>query len=750
MKVIRRFFIQSSDSRLRWSLFCLLLSAYLLIYIDKPDSLDGEALLAVSAALVRTGSADMNSIAYTDWIMPAGSGMGRTGTDGATYSKKGIIPSLALAPFVIASDTASWLTTRATAMLFNPLVTAATAAILYTLIRRLKYAAHTAFVVCLIYGGATFALVYAKTLSGEPLTALLLVIAALHTHRFWDKARALDVLIIGMCVSGLIGINAVYTLYAPIFGVAILIKLPVQFRRALIIALWYAAPIVAAITLLALFNITRFGDPLQGGYRFEDGEGFIHPITTGLYGLFLSPYRGVFWYNPILFLALPGAFMLFRATGTRRVTVLFLTLIAAQALMFAAWWSWHGGIVWGARFLIPVLPLMTLLIAPLVQSAWGRRWFFVSIGVIVVISVGVQVLGALISYLPHNTYLFAHFFTGDFAAPVTLLDTRVLVDPALSPIIGHLALLLSGWQLDPVALYDADIVHVLLVSAVFIVGILLALRPRLNILIPIVIIIIALNGIGARRATMPEAQRIRVLNDVMQPPGTILAATTAYGAGLIDLETRQNVITLNAPLEYQDQRALTLRTYALRHYDRLWLMTWYPPAMPENWIERDLWSDAYFGGESAIDGHRVLLFQPAPMPMPLTTTSFDEYRFGAIQLTALCSRITDNGIFIDLGWQTSAPLATDYQWFVHMIDADGAILAQHDRQPNGGYNPTSAWIPFEQTRDRLYFSNAPTAADLRIGWIDPTDGARLAVRRDGQPTDDTFIVLPLDTCDYYE
>lgn len=754
--------MQSLDSRRRWALFCMLLGVYLVFYIDKPDSLDGEALLSVSAALVRTGSPNMNSIAYTDWIMPAGSGMGSVGVDGAVYSKKGIVPSLALMPFVVTSDTLPHLTTRATAMFFNPIITALTAVVLYTLLRRMRFSERTAFITCLLYGLTTFALVYTKTLFGEPLTALLLLTAALHTYRYCEQPRARDAVSIGVCIGLLIGINTIYALYAPLFGLMILRQRSSSARSWLVNSAGYMIPILTCITLLALFNAARFGNVFDSGYRFAEGEGFIHPIADGLYGLFISPYRGVFWYNPILLLAIPGTITLMRANSQRGFTTFVLVTIAAQALMFASWWSWHGGIVWGARFLIPVTPLMMLIIAPILEAAGKHRWLLAPVILLMLVSFIVQMLGALFSYLPHNAYLFAHHYTGDYSSIVTLLDPRILSDMTLSPLVGHLVLLLSGWSLEPVALHEMDEVHLALAILVFVMGTLMLVR-RIAITVCILIVVLALNGIGARRANAPETARIRVLNDVMQPAGTVLALTTAYGAALIDLETRHDVITINAPITYRDQRALILNAYARRQYDRLWFVTWYSPADSDNWLERALFGTQYFAGERAIAGHRALAFTAPPTPIPQDTPGAPHavaYQFGAIRLRYVCIDSDDTDIFVRLTWETTAPLFNDYQWFAHLIDENGNILAQLDRQPLGGYAPTRSWTPFwlseptlRQWRysnmrftDSLYFSFSPAATAIRIGWVDPVTGTRLPIIRDGAETPETFHILGLNDC----
>ena len=46
---------------------------------------------------------------------------------------------------------------------------------------------------------------------------------------------------------------------------------------------------------------------------------------------------------------------------------------------------------------------------------------------------------------------------------------------------------------------------------------------------------------------------------------------------------------------------------------------------------------------------------------------------------------------ITLYWQALAPMTADYTTFIHVLDTNGALVAQADGQPQGGAYPTSVW-----------------------------------------------------------
>ena len=59
---------------------------------------------------------------------------------------------------------------------------------------------------------------------------------------------------------------------------------------------------------------------------------------------------------------------------------------------------------------------------------------------------------------------------------------------------------------------------------------------------------------------------------------------------------------------------------------------------------------------------------------------------------------------LTLYWKRVAPVPTDYTVFVHVLDANGKIIAQLDQQPENGNNPTSLWDDGEIIADAYAFA----------------------------------------------
>jgi 4-amino-4-deoxy-L-arabinose transferase-like glycosyltransferase len=112
---------------------------------------------------------------------------------------------------------------------------------------------------------------------------------------------------------------------------------------------------------------------------------------------------------------------------------------------------------------------------------------------------------------------------------------------------------------------------------------------------------------------------------------------------------------------------------------------------------------------------RYTLIEPtAPASLPITPPQ----TIG--EITLLAHLFTPEGV--TLVWQPTAVLPTDYTAFVHLLNAEGEIIAQLDRPP-AGY-PTSDWRPGERVLDRFALSwpqgeGEERVTAVRTGFYDP-------------------------------
>ena len=212
----------------------------------------------------------------------------------------------------------------------------------------------------------------------------------------------------------------------------------------------FLAPAIPVLALFFWFNSVRYGHMLNMGYSTgrDVSFGFSTPLLTGLYGLLFSSGKGLFWYNPTLFLAVFGVPVFARRHP--RAAWLSAGLWVGVLLLHSRWWAWHGDWSWGPRFLVPLLPFGFLPAASLADRflgasgvGWGNR---VRIGLSVVlcaIGLWVQGVGLCIPY--HNHILVVVQGARVFEQPLydaakwpirdDMLQVRFI--PEFSPIAGH-------------------------------------------------------------------------------------------------------------------------------------------------------------------------------------------------------------------------------------------------------------------------------------------------------------------------
>jgi hypothetical protein len=81
-------------------------------------------------------------------------------------------------------------------------------------------------------------------------------------------------------------------------------------------------------------------------------------------------------------------------------------------------------------------------------------------------------------------------------------------------------------------------------------------------------------------------------------------------------------------------------------------------------------------------------------------------------------------------WQASQTISRDLTFFIHLVDAEGNIIAQQDRRPLGGRWPTPAWRPGDVLYDgyqlELPDNLAPGQYGLRLGFYDAAGRLPLA------------------------
>ncbi len=464
--------------------------------------IDEVSLFAVTESLAQRGEVDTNTIAWTQWVNSPGEVLGAFGEDGQVYSKKGPGPAFAAVPWYMALRIFGLLDFTIgllqSTLLWNGIVTAFTAGLLWLTANRLGYRDRTAAALALLFGLATIAWPYANHFFGEPLSAFSLLLAFYGILSWLRTKSAGWMFLAGIGAATAIATVTAHTLLIGVLGLYAIAgwwfspnnaapesdESPTDTddpnyavgstnhesrstQQLLFGLLAFAIPILIGGGLLLGYNQVRFGDPFNTGYHFDSGEGFTTPIWQGFWGLIFSPYRGVFWHTPLFLATLFSFVPFFRRHRMEALTIGALSLVLVG--LYSMWWMWWGGFAWGPRFLVPLTPLWVLPLAPWVQkvvtvppatmphrkltatfSDWARSLGASGIALILLAftSLIIQIGAITVNYVNYEIELRGIFPT-DWADPLAFgPPAQSITDFLHSPVFGQFKLMADSLTIN--------------------------------------------------------------------------------------------------------------------------------------------------------------------------------------------------------------------------------------------------------------------------------------------------------------
>lgn len=417
---------------------------------------DGQVMLDTAVSLREFGDIRTNYGFDTEGFTAVA---GRSGKYGLGYSLLEQIP-LALVEPVEATFGAG--SSNVLFPLMNLLLTALTGLAVAASLRDLGAGSATGTLAAAAYVFGTFAWPYVSYDFSEPLQAfcvawtfrLVVACARSDADPRWRPALA------AAALGGAILTKATLLVLVP--GFAIYLVAAVARRRGGRLTLaGFGVTLAVALIGIVLLNQFRYGSWLDFGYGVE-GSRFTTPLLTGLYGLLIGPNKGLVFYAPVALLA-PWALFNGMRGARRPEALLLLASIAALLGSVATWWSWEGGFSWGPRLLLPILPLVVIAAASILDQAKKARILFIAC---LIVGVLINLLGVLLNY----TVWFGIAGLSTRRVPLDvagrppweyvesegtryfLPQVAVSYAPALSPIAGHAWLLRARYLGEPFSL----------------------------------------------------------------------------------------------------------------------------------------------------------------------------------------------------------------------------------------------------------------------------------------------------------
>jgi hypothetical protein len=284
---------------------------------------------------------------------------------------------------------------------FNQLVTAATGVVVYLLALHVAGSKRMALETAVLLGIATLAWPYASPFLTQSLVGLLITVAA-YLLITGDLGSYRHTFLAGLALGWACFVRVDTVLLAAVMGAYVVVRAAREHlpRRPLLAHLTLLGlPVAIAIALFILQSQLKTGTLLQLGY---DGEGWTTLLWTGLYGLLLSPGKGLIFFSPLSLLAIIGLVLLGRR-GWEAEAALIGCLFLVQVLFYGTWAIWHGGWTWEPRFLVSTQALLMIGLVPWLSSRRG----LLAVLLLATVAFLVQLIGVTTTttmYLSNTSY----------------------------------------------------------------------------------------------------------------------------------------------------------------------------------------------------------------------------------------------------------------------------------------------------------------------------------------------------------
>ena len=741
------------DRAVAAGVFWLLVAIYALTYVGAFKSGDERIVFSSLDSWVKRGDLTINQIYWAE--------ASRLRADGEMvgYFEPGQM--VAAAPFY------AWGRLLGAAVqgtfFLNVFVTAASGMLVFLCAITLGYRRKTALAVAMLFGLATPAWAYSRYFFREPLATFAGLLAFYALLRYGHERRllwlALSLLGLGLAVATKLSAGALLLpLIVLTFGYGV--HLPRlrehRFARGILVAA------VVVLALLLFLSAMIFEDEgFSALHRFASHIPSMLSATSdpgriliSAFGLTVSPYKGLFIYAPILILGLLAAPAFWKRHPREALAiVLLLSIYLIGHILYPVWW---GGLCWGPRFLVPIIPFLMLMSLPTIERAMrvvqpsGRApardiLFIAALIAVVALSVLIQVVSVSID--PHISELRT---IDELLQTLNDPNTRQIVEEMtfnwnVSPILGQARELLQfnthldfAWVREQADVGTQVLWQSLALWLLWVVLTLVGLwvlwqKPRQALLVGLVALPVFLGIASIQLLQYREGDKrfdpyalawslapiVEHLNENAHPDDILIvnsafqsdyflnrlqASLKWYGLGDQEYPIRKDISALVDRILDQGRQ--------------IWLVRGQPKEVDEyRGLERYLIERAFKVDELQFENwSRLMLFLPPrgeticnawPLMVQNDLVKLKSY---AIRLEhsgqqgAAIESPRDAWLQLSLKWEAVQSMDTNYTTFVQLLDAGDQVVWQRDRYPGEGIVPTSQWSPGQIVPDRFAFS----------------------------------------------
>ena len=254
------------------------------------------------------------------------------------------------------------------------------ATVLVYKISRLYFKATTSVFIALAYAFSTISWPFATFIfQSDPSAAfdLLAVFLILRITR-GNKVRLKQLVFCGLALATALTIDYVNAILIPIFFFYLLFSIRKENIRVIakhLIGFLFAALVGGGI--IGMYNYFSFGNPFLTSEGLYLGGGlfssFSQPLDLGLLLNLFTPYRGLFFYSPILILGVIGFYKMLRSNVYDRDGIFLLVLFLGILFPYSKWYTLDAGLSYGPRFIIPAIPFLLIPMGFVIDEAKDRK-----------------------------------------------------------------------------------------------------------------------------------------------------------------------------------------------------------------------------------------------------------------------------------------------------------------------------------------------------------------------------------------
>lgn len=774
------------------ALFFLLTSVYMITYSGRLQFNDELQMLDVTGSIVEFGDERYDLALWYVWTLygPFNKDIGqRYALPTAPVEP---MQSVAGVPFYWFSRLVDGTGTVHTVWLVNVLVTAAVGVLFFRFALLLGYDVATALIAALLLAFGTALWPYSRTFLREPLMAFFLLLAAYLLEQsnrgsLTHRRTVLYLAGVGIAMafafltkeSTLMVLPALLALRFPVFthhprwrrvlDISLIALLLLPLLLVITDILGYLIP--QEVSLTALYA-------LQPAYAREALHTYLFSVGGSIWGT-----------SPVVLLAVPGLWLLYRAQKRRCLWMIVLSVIGlAVGHAITAGEVWSGGATWPPRFLIPVLPLLMLAVLPVLGLLRHVPVLRVPVVLLVLYSLWWQVNGLAFPWESYSRLLPAE--SNGLSEWSAGLNTLRYMRPSVLSTLWFEQPLDFAWVRTGVHLWPLLFVGLSVAAAI------LVWRPGRSVwLLPGAWIVFSVLGLrmivddplylGEHEALHHITERLKqeeqsgdvVLLNTPQYHGYFLNHAGLNKARIVSLplapgergsfEENPGVV-FDDPVELLRPETVDLLRGLAIQRERLWLLMDAGPFLP--WRIRPLeryMADRYYpirelNPEPPNAAVRLLEFSTIKAESSeRATVKATDLVFG--ESIAAASFMLPQGTAYRVGavlpltifWQTDRLLAQNYNIALFLADqqgnvvfADGRPVQGWDTPPAAGFAPMPEWEPGEYIKDnralRLPEDLPPGEYELLLRLYTPESGGEDALSVSGAGViSDGLAALPV-------